>query len=349
MSVKNDTNTVPQKRANKGKETPPETLVENTLELIENGCKTNDQIFIIRNILTLMSSGLEFNIRNIIRVLQDHGDDTRVIIKDDKTNFEYQKDFGIPATNIGYLFGPISKGIWKNNVPLEEIVSFQAKSSAVIKELKETEQLGINIVVENNISTKDIPSGLLRKKIDSLKELYNKKKDTQKKIDNKAIEDKKEKANLEVQKLARKKEKNKKLKEKQKVKRELRIKNLMAFIETNPKAMNKTKEEWNVFAKENGIKINDTYESEDAIFKDILSATNKIIGNVSIENTVAKIQEVVKSVETIDTTELDSKDSKKVSEWIEYADEKKIDLAGATLKDDIYDLIKLDHEDKEAK
>ncbi len=345
-----ENNTAPHKRVNKGKETPPETLVKNTLELIENGCKTNDQIFIIRNIIALMSNGLEFNIRNIIRVLQDHGEDTRVIIKDDKTNFEYQKDFGIPATNIGYLFGPISKGIWKNNISLDQIMSFQTKSSSLIKELKEMEQLGIDIVVENNIGTRDIPSGLLRKKIDSSKMLFNQKKEKQRKSDNKVLEDEESKVKLEEQKLAKKKEKNKKLKEKQKVKRELRKKNLITFIETNPEAINKTQEEWSIFAKENGIKINDTYESQDAIFQDILSSTTKIIGNVPKEDISIKTQEAsVESVEIIDTKELLSKDSKKVSEWIEYADDKKIDLAGATLKDDIYDLIKLDHENKEVK
>lgn len=338
-------NTAPHKRANKGKETPPESLVKDTLELIENGCKTNDQIFIIRNILALMSSGLEFNIRNIIRVLQDNGEDTRVIIKDDKTNFAYQKDFAIPASNIGYLFDPISKGIWKNNISLDQIMSFQTKSSSLLKELKETEQLGIDLVVENNIGTRDIPSGILRKKIDSAKVLFNQKKETQKKLDNKVLKEDQEQKKLDEQKIARKKEKNKKLKEKQKVKRELRKKNLITFIETNPEANNKTQEEWSIFAKENGIRINDTYESQDAIFQDILSSTNKIIGNVPKENILVKTQEaVVESVETIDT-----KDSKKISEWIKYADEKKIDLASATLKDDIYDLIKLDHENKEAK
>ena len=312
-------NTNIQKRVNKGKDTPPDTLVKDTLELIENECKTNDQIFIIRNIIALISNGLEFNIRNIIRILQEHGDDTRLIVKDDKTNFEYQKDFGIPASNIGYLFGPISKGIWKNNI-------------------------SIDIVVENNISTRDIPSGILRKKIDSSKILFNQKKDKLKKVEKKAIEDEQTKIKQEEQKIARKKEKNKKLKEKQKIKRELRKESLISFIATNPESNNKTLEEWSLFAKENGIKINDTYESQDLIFQDIFNSANKIIGNELKENIVP--QESVKSVEIISTNVLASKDSKKVSEWIKYAEEKKIDLAGATLKDDIYDLIKLDYEEK---
>jgi len=337
-------NTNIQKRVNKGKDTPPDTLVQDTLELIENECKTNDQIFIIRNIIALISNGLEFNIRNIIRILQEHGDDTRLIVKDDKTNFEYQKDFGIPASNIGYLFGPISKGIWKNNISIDQIMSFQTKSSLLLKELKETEQLGIDIVVENNISTRDIPSGILRKKIDSSKILFNQKKDKLKKVEKRALEDEQTKIKQDEQKLARKKEKNKKLKEKQKIKRELRKESLISFIATNPESNNKTLEEWSLFAKENGIKINDTYESQDLIFQDIFNSANKIIGNELKENIVP--QESVKSVEIISTNELASKDSKKVSEWIKYADEKKIDLAGATLKDDIYDLIKLDYEEK---
>ena len=337
-------NTNIQKRVNKGKDTPPDTLVQDTLELIENECKTNDQIFIIRNIIALISNGLEFNIRNIIRILQEHGDDTRLIVKDDKTNFEYQKDFGIPASNIGYLFGPISKGIWKNNISIDQIMSFQTKSSLLLKELKETEQLGIDIVVENNISTRDIPSGILRKKIDSSKILFNQKKDKLKKVEKKALEDEQTKIKQDEQKLARKKEKNKKLKEKQKIKRELRKESLISFIATNPESNNKTLEEWSLFAKENGIKINDTYESQDLIFQDIFNSANKIIGNELKENIVP--QESVKSVEIISTNVLASKDSKKVSEWIKYAEEKKIDLAGAILKDDIYDLIKLDYEEK---
>jgi len=337
-------NTNIQKKVNKGKDIPPVTLVKDTLELIENECKTNDQIFIIRNIISLISNGLEFNIRNIIRILQEHGNDTRLIVKDDKTNFEYQKDFGIPASNIGYLFGPISKGIWKNNISIDQIMSFQTKSSLLLKELKETEQLGIDIVVENNISTRDIPSGILRKKIDSSKILFSQKKEKLKKVEKKVLEDEQTKIKLEEQKLARKKAKNKKLKEKQKIKRELRKECLISFIATNPESNNKTLEEWSLFAKENGIKINDTYESQDLIFQDIFNSANKIVGNELKENIVP--QESVKPVEIISTNVLVSKDSKKVSEWIKYADEKKIDLAGATLKDDIYDLIKLDHEEK---
>ena len=301
-----------EKKIHKGRVMPTESLMADTLKLVETECDTNDKIYIVRNILALVQNGLEYNIRNILRILKEHGENTRVIIKDEKMVYEYQKDFGIPASNIGYLFGPISKGIWKNNISLDEIHNFQLKSSALIQDLKETEDLGIKIVVNNNIDIKEIPAVSLRKKIEEKIVLYEQ------------IKDKKQLDDLKIRK---KREKNKKNKERLKLKREKRKQNINEFLE-DTQLKEKTYEDLILFANENGIKLIEKSSNSQELLSELVNSAKKIVG----------IKQEEKEVDT-----LPMKDDKTIAQWIEYAEIKKIDLAGATLKDDIYDLIKLEH------
>lgn len=325
---KNENATDFTQKTNKGSEIAPESLVESTLDMVRKNCVTNNEIYLIRNIIELKNRGFDANLKHILYLLKVHGANTIMIVKDDKTTLEYQKEYGIPASNIGYALNPIASGIFKNKIDLQEISLFQEKSCTLLDNLKDTENLAIELIAKNNISTDGLPSGFVRM-IEVRKEEIK-------------VAIKKEKENkaktlklIEVQKI--KDEKVRIKKEKAKQRREERLQILRSFINQNPKLEDKTLEEWIDFSKNMKIKGIDEKSPIETIFSEIIRIINIILGHKPIEN--AKTEKQTEIV-------LPSKESKTKDYWIEYAKTNNIDLAGATLKDDIYDLIKLDYEEK---
>lgn len=322
-----------EQKTNKGKLKPSEELVNSTLELVKNVCTTNDQTFIIRNIVDLINKGLESNVRNMIYLLKEHGNDTRMMVKDDKTVFEHQREYGIPASNIAYSLLPIANGMFQNKIDMQELTEFNQKTGSLLCSLEETEQLAINIIAKNNINTDGLPGPFKRM-------IENKKIQIAETIKS---EKKKEAETLKLKKQKEQEAKKKQLeklnakKEKRKLQSEARKKEIMTFLDSSPKSSDKTNEEWIAFAKEKKFRLDDKLETTEDIFNNIIKVANIVIGNVKKED-----KKIIDSEN--EKINLPSIDSKTKEEWIAFAAKRGIDLAGATLKNDIYDLIKLDCE-----
>lgn len=338
-------------KVNRGAEPAPQDLIDATLEMVQKTCTTNNHIYIIRNVVELIKKGFDNNLRNIMYLLQENGSNAMMIVKDDKTTFEYQKEYGVPASNIGYALNPIASGIFKNKIDLSEISIFQEQSGKLLVNLKETEKLAIDLIAKNNISTDSLPNGFKKiieaRKVE-LKSSIKAKKETEKVVA-KPVQDVQKTEEQKKQQEAAKKEKIAREKEKLKAKREARKQRLKEFISSTPKLEDKTKDEWIKFGVFNKIKGIETKESIEDIFNEIVRIARAVAGNLPKEEKVIPQTKEEPKVTQEALQVLPPKEAKTKDEWIAFAKENKIDLAGATLKDDIYEFIKLDYEEKMTK
>jgi hypothetical protein len=62
----------------RGNEKPSDSLFESTIAAVEDMCKTNNQTYIFRNVVELMNKCLESNLRSMIYLLLQHGNNTKL-------------------------------------------------------------------------------------------------------------------------------------------------------------------------------------------------------------------------------------------------------------------------------
>lgn len=158
------------KKEYRGNVAPSDKLVETIVTSAKAACTTNVKTFVIRDFLELLNSGLELNLKHIVAALKEHGKDVKVVVKDDSLSYQSVNEFEEPAGNIGRSIIPISIAAGKGKVPVDQFTRFTQKTSNILKEIADLENEAVDIIVDNNISLKDVQSQSLKKKASNRRE-----------------------------------------------------------------------------------------------------------------------------------------------------------------------------------
>lgn len=165
------------KKEYKGNMAPSEELVSETLKQVEKHCDTNNNLFLVKNLLNLMSKGYSGKINAMLYTVKENGASTEVITKSDEVTEKLAKEFIGYSNTIGYASHPISQSVL-NNVDMVELTQYLEKRTELLKSLKSFEKETIDFLINNKIN--DLPTKELRVKVQAARTQNNSKKQNQK-------------------------------------------------------------------------------------------------------------------------------------------------------------------------
>lgn len=208
------------KREYKGNKPASEILVQETFKNLEETFTTNNQIFLLRNLTTLLNRGMEDDLMKLMSLLIENGNNVTFKVKDNDIDATALKDLAIPAENISYAMPLLMAGIWKEKVDAATLDAFASVIKKLIDDLKNTEEDAINLIAKGDISVKSVPSVNFKRRVNQKRE--------------KLLKEKRDAEQRKEEQAKRKREKNKRKREAAKKKKE-------ALNNTPPNDVNETK------------------------------------------------------------------------------------------------------------
>ena len=294
-----------ERKEYKGNLAPSEKLVESTVELAKANCTSNQKTFLLRNLMELINTGLDSELNYIAKMLKEHGKNIKVTVKTDGFSFEALNEFESPSSNIGHSMIPIALAASKGKIPASEFMEFIEKSSPLIDNLKEVEEAAVMLIVNNNISLKEVQSKFLKTKVFKKKESLEKAEKVKKASLLKAEEKKK-----------------------------LKLKNKNKAQENNKKKDTSSNQTKKVDAKvKTEEKTNETVATEDIKKNDVEVKTVETTNETVITEDIKK-EETKSTLPGIDTKNIEGSNG-----WKEFAKSNNVDIVGLSKKEDIYKAI----------